>query len=120
MCVPTDSKLYAKIFAFVKLDYISESFSEIKTAWPNYIIAFVIALIICLIYFFLMRFLAGCILWIMILGTLVGFFLGGGLLYHKYQTLSNKGSDGSNFKNLAIFLWVLGGIFLLFIFCICG
>lgn len=56
----------------------------------------------------------------MILGTLVGFFLGGGLLFQKYRNLSAKGEDGNNFKNLAIFLWILGGIFILFIFCICG
>ena len=28
--------------------------------------------------------------------------------------------DGDNYRNLAIFLWVLGGVYILFIFCICG
>lgn len=106
--------------SFIKINYLTESFQEIKTAWPNYIIAFGVSLVICLIYFFIMRFFAGCIIWLMILGTLIGLFVGGGLFFHKYRTVTSAGDDGTNFKNLAIFLWVLGGLFFLFIFCICG
>lgn len=84
MCLPTDAATLEKILSFIKIDYLTEAFQEIKTAWPNYIIAFVISIVICLIYFFAMRFFAGCVIWTIILGTLVGLFLGGGLLFKKY------------------------------------
>lgn len=39
----------------------------------------------------------------------------------RYQKLLEEGQNGADkFKNLAIFLWVLGGIFILFLFCLCG
>lgn len=85
ICLPIDSAAYNSVLSFIKLDYLSQAIQEIRTAWPNYLIAFGLALVICLLFYFIMRFFAGCMVWLIILGTLVGFWVGGGLLYYKYQ-----------------------------------
>ena len=57
----------------------------------------------------------------MIIGTLVGLVLGGVLSWLEYQDLDDKEADGANrYKTLAICLWIGGGIFFLFICCLCS
>lgn len=76
---------------------------------------------ISLIFYFLTRFLAAVFVWLLLIGVLVSFFLGGGLCWKEYKNLQSKGQDNSdNYKNLAIFLFVMGGIFVLFTLCLCS
>ena len=86
--MPTDPEVLQEILKYIKIDYLTEAFQEIKTAWPNYIIAFFLSLFICILDYFMMRWLAGCIIWLIIIGTLVGLFVGGGILFMKYQDLN--------------------------------
>jgi len=58
----------------------------------------------------------------MILGSVAGFILGGFLSYKEYKHLDdlNQSSNGDRYFTLAIILWVLAAISILFVICLCS
>lgn len=81
ICLPSAKEGLDKMKNFINVDYSTESIQEIRNAWLSYIVAVVLAIVLSIAFYILMRYFAFLMIWLTILGALVSLVLGGVLLW---------------------------------------
>ncbi len=123
ICIPSASELTEKVKSEVHIDYVNESIEDIGNAWPSYIVVFFITLVICFIFFYLIRFCSGIVIWLFIILALVGIILAGVFTWIKHTNLKDDKANSESadrFKTISIILWVVGGVMVLLTICLCN
>ena len=123
ICIPSSKELMKTVKDKVNVSYLNESLEDIRLAWPSYLITLGIVLIICFFFYFFLKYCAGVLVWVMIIGSILAFIFFGVFCWYQYKDLkedeANKDS-ADRYKNLAIVSWVFSGVFILITLCICS
>ena len=97
---------------------------DIRDAWMIFLLMIVLCVIISIVYFYLVQMCAGVLTFLIIICGLIGLFgLGFFCWQRRITTMKEVEFDQSvaeNYKKAAIVFWVLGGIFLLLVLCLCS
>lgn len=122
LCVPISGITVDSVKKRINITYITNAVEDIKDALWILVVMIVISFIICFVWYYLTQYCAGIMITLMLVGSLTALILFGALSWKRYTNLiqeSDYNKDtASTFKNTAIVLWVLAGIFLLLILCL--
>ena len=89
ICIPKAEVLLVKFNEHIDLDYFSEMIRETQLAWSGYIIAFFLSIVVCLVFYFMLQCCSFVVVWVMVIGTLVGLVVGGVVCYSEYKELKD-------------------------------
>ncbi|CAI2387634.1 unnamed protein product [Moneuplotes crassus] len=127
-CLPIKDELpdnlkeqYDDLIDWLQLDTIGEWINDIITAWPVILISIVLALILSLVFMYLVEYFAAVLAWICII---VSFFCLLGLGFYFFFTRNSSNNDESNNSSYnivwAIICWVGALAIFLFVCCFCS
>lgn len=142
MCIPktnavtffndNNTNTTSSLGSIVSSGYLSNFISDIKNSWPVLLIGFGGAIIISFLVMLLIRWCAGCIVWLSIVSLflfliLLGFIFcySGGLfgdVTFQYMgfTIPKIGSDMQYIKYYGFAVWGLAGLLLIIFLCLCN
>lgn len=126
----SDTGVSAYFYNSLGGSYLSGLISDIKNNWPVLLVAFALAIIISFIFMFLLRCLAGLIVWLSIIGTIaflagLGFIfyyssgkMGGSISYMGYSMPTVQSDEYLAYYAYA--LWAVSGLLLILLLCCCN
>lgn len=83
---------------------------------------FIIALVLCIIFYFLVEHCTTIMIFLMIGGSIVALVIFGFVNWNKYNTImaqsTLKETEAKSFRTYAIVCWVFAGVFLLLVLCL--
>lgn len=147
LCVPNSKSLANLVKKGMNLSYIQEGIEDLSETWPILIAGFFIGIVVLIIYICLMRYCTKCFVYLMIFSVLVGLILLGIFCWREHNNILNENADVARIKNdpsssdtdvseeestefgkeqakrwktWAIILWVVAGLFLIFILLLCS
>ena len=124
LCIPKSRISVDSVKKRINISYINTMVEDIKDAMWVFIVMVVISITVCFLWYFLVQYCAGIMIMVMLLGSLVALIFFGVINWNKYKDFSEESdynqNTANNYKNTAIVLWVLSGIFLLLILCLIG
>ena len=122
ICVPSAKDITDTVLSNIDLTYFEEALEEIQNAWPAFIVATFVSLIVCVIFYFLLQCCAGIIIWITIIGSVIGLAGFGGFSWVQRNRLNDLGDNdaGKRYEIIAICCWVGSGLFVLVALCLCS
>jgi hypothetical protein len=115
------SGAYDTVWDWLQIDTIAEWVSDIAKAWPIFIIGAFVALILCLVFMYLIEWFAAIMAWISIIVSFIALL---GLGFYFFFTRNNKQDDGGDQSTYnmvwAILCWVGAFAIFMFVCCFCG
>lgn len=124
LCVPRAKTTVDSVKKRINITYVTNAIQDIKESWWVFLVMVIIALVICFLWYWITKYCASVMISIMLIGSLAALILFGVFSWNKYKELSNESNynqDTANtYKNTAIVLWILAGVFLLLILCLLG
>jgi hypothetical protein len=118
ICLPQVAAIKSAIQGTLNISYVHAFVQDIKEALPIILAMIGITVIVCFVYFYLLENCAPCMVAFVLIGSL-GALVGLGVFFwQKYQSLISANTTvqtSTDYKYVAIGLWVAAGILLLLI-----
>lgn len=113
VCIPLNANLSALVSTKINVTHYQNVIHDVGNAWPIILATAGISLLVCLVYFYLVQLCAFCMV-LSLLGLAIIGLVGLGLfLWFRAQDLTLANGDPSTvseYKNIAIALWVVSGV----------
>ena len=78
LCVPSTEFIFDSIKKIINVKYFTEMLEDIVHAWWVFIVCFVLSIILCVVYYWMLKSCTGCFVWVMISFGLLSIFAAGG------------------------------------------
>lgn len=123
ICIPSAKELMRNVKDKVNVSYLNEVMEDVQNAWPSYLVSLIVVLVVAAVFYFLLQYCAGVVVWIMIFGAILAGVFFGVFCWFRYKEIRDDRESidsAGKFKNLAIFSWVFSGVFFLITLCLCS
>ena len=84
ICVPKNPQMTNSVLSKMSVSVWNENVKDMKDAWPIYIVMFLITIIICVIFYYLLEHCTNIMIFIMIGGAIIGLVILGVINWKKY------------------------------------
>jgi len=123
ICLPKVTAIKDMIQSRLNISYIHAFVQDIKEAWPIILAMVGITLIVCFVYYYLLENCAPCMVAFVLIGSIVALAGLGVFFWQRYKTFSIENPEmqgASDYKWVAIGLWIATGVLLLLILMLYG